>query len=137
MAFDVQQRQQQRQPFKNLLFQLSNHLIASAVGQQQQQWTVRASVSGQDLMVASTFQVVAVVPQSIENDVVVAPGSVTQLPFDSSVMMVESHFVELDFSPRTASMIQPNCPFAGEVSQFFFSFKKGFKKKHFKVSFLF
>ncbi len=111
-----QQQQQQQQPFKNLLFQLSNHPAAATEERQAVQWTVRASVAGQDLMVTCNFKVVDDLSAHEIVTTVIQPPPTAAEPFDSSVMMVESHFVELDFSPRTASTIHPQSPLAGEVT---------------------
>ena len=118
---DQQQQQKQQQPFKNLLFQLSNHPAAAAATEEAQgvQWTVRASVAnGQDLMVTCNFKVVDDLSAHENVTNVIQPAPTAAEPFDSSVMMVESHFVELDFSPRTASTIHPRSPLAGEVTCF-------------------
>ncbi|XP_046454359.1 C3 and PZP-like alpha-2-macroglobulin domain-containing protein 8 isoform X2 [Daphnia pulex] len=90
---------------KNLLFQLSD------LPQQTGMWTIRATAGG--LTAAQSFRLIRRQHQSRQQ----MDRNATEpeeKPIDPSPM-VESHFVELDFSPRTASVIQQGSPFAGEL----------------------
>ena len=90
---------------KNLLFQLSD------LPQQTGTWTIRATAGG--LTATQSFHLVEAGNQqrsAIKN----STSSSSQVQ-DVASPMIESHFVELDFSPRTATLIQQGFPFAGEV----------------------
>ena len=113
---------------KNLLFQLSD------LPQQPGTWTIRATAGG--VTAAQTFSVLEVghdhhrqrradhpsqqgnkmeedSAESATNGAAESSDREDKVSYPSS--MVESHFVELDFSPRTATSIQQGSPFAGEV----------------------
>ncbi len=95
---------------KNLLFQLSD------LPQQTGMWTIRATAGG--LTAAQSFRLVQPgVGQHEQQEH--QSESLKNLSEDEEDIdpspMIESHFVELDFSPRTVSVIQQGSPFAGEV----------------------
>ena len=101
---------------KNLLFQLSD------LPQQTGTWTIRATAGG--LTATQSFHLVEAGNQqrsAIKN----STSSSSQVQ-DVASPMIESHFVELDFSPRTATLIQQGFPFAGEVHKPFIYKKKTF-----------
>jgi hypothetical protein len=95
---------------KNLLFQLSD------LPQQTGMWTIRATAGG--LTAAQSFRLIRRQHQSRQQQTDRNATEPEEKPIDPSPM-VESHFVELDFSPRTASVIQQGSPFAGEVKIYF------------------
>ena len=86
---------------ENLSFHLSGEPLLTG------DWTVRASVG--DVTAVESFRVTN--QDHVEPETVDPPVE----PADQS-LSIESHFVELSFSPRTASVIQQGAPFAGEVT---------------------
>ena len=89
---------------KNLLFHLSGP------PQQMGTWTIRATAGG--ITATQSFRLMTAASRDTP------PASLTRSNRKDNqdlLMVVESHFVELDFSPRTANIIQLGCPFAGEV----------------------
>jgi hypothetical protein len=79
-------------------------------------WTIRATAGG--LTAAQSFRLVQPgVGQHEQQEH--QSESLKNLSEDEEDIdpspMIESHFVELDFSPRTVSVIQQGSPFAGEV----------------------
>ena len=94
---------------KNLLFQLSD------LPQRTGMWTIRATAGG--LTAAQSFRLIRAVPQH-QSEPDANATEAEEKAIDPSPM-IESHFVELDFSPRTASLIQQGSPFAGEVTYIF------------------
>ncbi len=91
---------------KNLLFQLSD------LPQKTGTWTIRATAGG--LTATQSFHLVEAGSQQQQQRSEEKTNSTEDEAQDTSPM-IESHFVELDFSPRTATLIQPGSPFAGEV----------------------
>lgn len=89
---------------KNLLFHLSG------LPQQMGTWTIRATAGGMTAIQSFNLMVAASGDRRPAN-----AESNTTTENSDSLIGVESHFVELDFSPRTATTIQLGCPFAGEV----------------------
>lgn len=96
---------------KNLLFQLSD------LPQQTGMWTIRATAGG--LTAAQSFRLIEVGHQHQSDP---AKNSNQREDTADATPMVESHFVELDFSPRTVTSIQQGTPFAGEVNNLLISF---------------
>ena len=99
---------------KNLLFQLSD------LPQQTGTWTIRATAGG--LTATQSFHLVEAGNQQ-RSAIKTSTSSSSQVQ-DVASPMIESHFVELDFSPRTATLIQQGFPFAGEVHKPFIYKKK-------------
>lgn len=93
---------------KNLLFQLSD------LPQQTGMWTIRATAGG--LTAAQSFRLVDVGHQHQSKSDPAKNLNQREDRVEDTSPMVESHFVELEFSPRTASMIEQGAPFAGEVN---------------------
>jgi len=94
---------------KNLVFQLSD---APPLGQ----WTVRATSGG--LTASQNFQLVTKEDEQnfgkrTTRNRTDADGNAKETPLLMSA--VESHFVELNFSPRTVSSIRPGSPIVREV----------------------
>ncbi|XP_057381255.1 uncharacterized protein LOC130703811 [Daphnia carinata] len=92
---------------KNLLFQLSD------LPQQTGMWTIRATAGG--LTAAQSFRLVEVGRQHQSKSEPVKNVNQREDRVEDTSAMVESHFVELEFSPRTASTIEQGAPFAGEL----------------------
>lgn len=94
---------------KNLLFHLSD------LPQRTGTWTIRATAGGmtatQSFRLIQTGQQHGTTLKKLDNNS-------TEEKTTDPLMMVESHFVELDFSPRTANVIRQGSPFAGEVGRF-------------------
>lgn len=89
---------------KNLLFHLSD------LPQRTGTWTIRATAGG--MTATQSFHLIEAGQQRYN---AVTSSNLTEDKPADPLMMAESHFVELDFSPRTANTIQPGVPFAGEV----------------------
>lgn len=77
-------------------------------------WTVRASAG--DQTASQTFELVDAINDSVASAASAVDASHPS-PTVSTVLIVEPHFVELNFSPRTASSIRQGSPFVGEVKK--------------------
>lgn len=102
--WNIHQPQHSEGRVVNLLFQLSD---APPIGQ----WTVRATAG--DLTASQTFQLT---DKRLGSGLITPHNELSNPPEDNTgALLVEPHFVQLDFSPRTASVVRQGSPFAGEV----------------------